>query len=907
MPKHCLRFLAFVLAALAAACSLELDPRPSPPTIARFDPSAGVIPMPSDVVVDDETGHIGLPIAAGMTPAEQDLRAFLNEGKAWSTAFAASVEFSGPVDRHSVTAQSFQLWDFGAAPAPIEWRWDDDRPAGYEGPIVVIEEGGTTLRVDPPRAGWARGGRYVLFVRGGAGGVRDSAGLPVQCDKIFYFVRLPVPLDRPENQRAFPGATRAERLEVAGRLEKIRRKLDPFFRYFEGAKLPASERIGRDEIVALWSFAVTTETELAMDPASQRMPLPVDLLVDPQTGLVDLPAAPWDSQIEADAKSQLRKLSGFGLSANLLFELTAAVDPATASPQSIQLFRLGDAPAEVPLERIEVMAEEGSAPCQQAPVAEGCKHLVLVVRDEALPLAPAASYALVVRDGLRAADGGPIRPMLIGHLMRAEHPLVVDGVSQLGSVPDDLAGRLELSRARMAGLLGQIGREGIITAWPFTTMDAASRLQDAFGTAERLGTPVDLLDIKWKTLDAFNKDEAFESLFPGVAAQAVREVYALRLAGVARVVEGAIRSPYLLDRTTRRLRADGGYELEDVRFVMTIPESAGVQHPPPVVIFAHAIVTDRRFVLTIAGELAQRGYAAIAIDLPFHGERIACVESSLVAIPNFLSEELKDLLGFHDGLIMLPPCLSGKKASCSPTGECLDANGNPEPFNSFLTLAGKPAVVDLKPASGAAFLDINDIPYINDHFVQALADLGALKRVLRGADWEKATGYPIRTDRFYLAGQSLGAIVGSVVAALDPDTERAVLNVPGADLVDLFMDSTYFRPLFDDFFAREQIAPGSFEQERLLDVARWLIDSVDPQAVAHLYQSNGTPALIQIDSGAPGGDIIIPNRTTRLLQRISGLPMREYDSILHADLVVPGLGDKMLQDMARFLAGEIDQ
>jgi hypothetical protein len=387
----------------------------------------------------------------------------------------------------------------------------------------------------------------------------------------------------------------------------------------------------------------------------------------------------------------------------------------------------------------------------------------------------------------------------------------------------------------------------------------------------------------------------------------VRDVYSLRLNGVHRVIEGTIKTPYQLDPVTRRMREDGGHEVQDVHFVMTIPETATNMQPVPVVIFAHAIVTDRRFVLTIAGELAQKGFAAIAIDLPFHGERIACIDTSLVALPNFLSDELKDLLGFYDNLIMLPPCLSGAEASCSPTGECLDANGNPEPFNSFLMLDGKPAVMDMKPASGAAFLDVDDIPYIKDHFLQALVDLGALKRSLRHGDWQTATGFALRTNSFYFAGQSLGSIIGAVYTAVDPDTERAVLNVPGADMVDLFTESIYFKPQFDDYFAREGIDIGSYEQERLLNVARWLIDSVDPHTLAFRWQSGGPAALLQIDSGPPTGDIIIPNRTTRVLQRVSGLPMREYPSILHADLIVPLLGDAMLGDMAAFLAGEIDQ
>ena len=116
-----------------------------------------------------------------------------------------------------------------------------------------------------------------------------------------------------------------------------------------------------------------------------------------------------------------------------------------------------------------------------------------------------------------------------------------------------------------------------------------------------------------------------------------------RLDGVGRIVEGTIKSPYFLDRQTRRWRHDGAPELDDVRFVMTVPENP--PHPTPVVIFGHAIVTDRRFVLTIAGALAKKGFAAVSVDFPYHGERIACVEAgSLISFPNFLPQELQDTL-----------------------------------------------------------------------------------------------------------------------------------------------------------------------------------------------------------------------------------------------------------------------
>ncbi len=35
--------------------------------------------------------------------------------------------------------------------------------------------------------------------------------------------------------------------------------------------------------------------------------------------------------------------------------------------------------------------------------------------------------------------------------------------------------------------------------------------------------------------------------------------------------------------------------------------------------------------------------------------------------------------------------------------------------------------------------------------------------------------------------------------------------------------------------------------------------------------------------------------------------MRTYPAVLHADLVVPAVGDAMLRDMGMFISGEIDR
>ena len=154
----------------------------------------------------------------------------------------------------------------------------------------------TKLQIDPPRTGWQRGERYVMLVRGGAQGVKGMAGERVECDAAFYFLRQTQALDTPDHEHAFPGNTHDERVENAHKLEVIREDLADAFDFVESKR-----DIPRTDVAALWAFTVTKHTELAMDQPSQRIPLPIDLLIDPATGHIDAPAAPWDSPTEAEA------------------------------------------------------------------------------------------------------------------------------------------------------------------------------------------------------------------------------------------------------------------------------------------------------------------------------------------------------------------------------------------------------------------------------------------------------------------------------------------------------------------------------------------------------------------------------------------------------------------------------
>jgi dienelactone hydrolase len=816
----------------ATGCSsISLDP--APPIIhARFDPDAKVIPMPTDVLRDAAAGHLKLPADdPDITDAEREFYTWMNTLDGWSTSMSATIEFTGPVNTATFTADNLQVWKWNGVPK----RVTDAR--------VWFSADEKKLTIDPPRAGWDRGARYAVLLRGGVAGVEGKQGEKVECDAAFYFLRQTERLDTPEHERAFPGNTAAKRHDNAKKLEDLREDLSPFFDWFE-----REEHITRPDVAALWTFTVTSKVELAMDKSTQRMPIPIEILIDPTTGKVDLPPAPWDSDVEKEAKTRLRDYDGFATSANLLFEFTGPMDKATINSTNVKLYRFGGGAPQPVLADVTLM--------------DDLVHVV--VTPKALPLPEGTTYALVVTGGVRDADGNAVVAMPAGHFLKA-HSVVFDGKSRVPAVADDDAHRIEDARVELAPLLDVIGRDDVIAAWPFTTMKIHDKLVADAQTAKRLGLPVDPENIEHKT--------PLEALAD----------FALAISSLTRVGDvyyGTIKSAVYLDDSTRAWRTDGNYDLQDIPFTMTVPKNLPAGKPVPVVIFGHAICTERRFVLAIGDALAAKGFAAISIDFPYHGTRTHCFKGGPISVVNPTTGEL----------VSMEPCESGY--TCAENGKCVDAAGHGNHLAMW-------PVLNMPVASGAAFLEVEHIANTKDHFRQSLVDLGALERSLREGDWASVIGRPIDTSNIMYAGQSLGGIIGATFLGASPTIGRSVLNVPGSDLVALFKDSGWFGGQVDGFFTRQHIVKGSFEAERFLDVAHWFVDAVDPMNVA--TYTGDRPLLIQMALL----DIIIPNYTTTLLSTLTGAPHRDYVAE-HAFLVIP-IEPEYLRggsDLAAFLNGE---
>lgn len=829
----------------------DTDPlRPQAPVIfAVFDPEASEIPMPSDILRDEEKNRLDLPADdEELTPAEQELYRYMNSLAGWPKSSTASVRFSDRVSESSIDDQSIQLW-----------RWQpDDKVTRYSEATLSLVEDGTKLEIAPPEEGWPRGDTMVVVVQGGESGVKGTAGETVECDSAFYYLRQRVPLNAHADFRAFPGATRAEREQTARDLEDLRAELAPYFDDLERRGVP------REKVASLWAFTVHDHTQLLMDKDAGEMPLPIDLLLDHETGRVDLPEQDDDSERDRQIKIDLRDFDGFSVTGHQMFRFSRELDPKTVTSATVELYRVRDA------QRVPASVELGQDDKRR-----------VVLTPESVPLQPSTTYAVVLRQGIRDTAGKPVHPMLIGHFLQAREPLIKDGTKQIESLDDESIETLEWARKRVAPLLDALGRDGsVLAAWPFTTMSIVEPLAAAARLPETLQLPVEPKELVEKT-----------------AAKAAGEfpIGALSILKVKKVFEGKIATADYLDPDTRRPYPDGKHAVRWVPFTMTIPDSAEPGVPVPVVIFGHAICTERRFVLAVADALSKRGFAVIGIDLPYHGSRTHCAWNGPICFPDPLSDS---------GEMLCPsPCASG--STCGKDGQCRDDSG-------IIMELSKWPVIPMFQASGAAFIELDTIAGTMGHFRQAVIDLAALSRVLRKGTWKAHVGYDLDTSNLGYLGQSLGGILGSTFVAVDHSVRRAVLNVPGGNLVPMFQDSLYFGAHIDAFLDREKIDKGTEDYDRFLLVARWFMDAVDPINVAPYLTTrplpgsdattNGRPVMIQMATL----DFIIPNTSTKHLANEAGVPRRDYVAE-HAFLVIPvePAYPAGTNDAADFLAGSL--
>ncbi len=780
-----------------------------PPESIRvlWNPADGVVPTPTDLVRDHDLGRLAIPDDEEATAAQRAFNGYLNGLDGYPLSTPIRIPVSGEVAEASMGRGIYLLH------APANERLGVDSYFDHERSEIVVE----------PRQPLLPRQRYVVGVRGYGSGLVGPSGERVLADAAFFLVRSEAALiDHPD---AMPGATEAERMEVAQELTEIQERLAPAFDAL------AQNGVPREDLAVAFQFTMTSEPAIQFDRAAGEIPMPNDVLIDPDTGLVDLPVDEEMTEEEIEIRGALSQMEGFAMSGAVVVKSTHDVDVGAGDENVFRLFERGDDGGWTEVSGLERgRLDDGKSLWLRPPLA----------------LEPEREYVYVVTDGLRSSHDRPHRAQPLGAILRLEAPLVdEEGSSQLDQLTDEEARRLEPLRQRVDELASHLeaeeglSRHSLAAAVPFRTAGAASHLLD-------------------RRAELYERDVT--TAVTNIETTMPNDILWQLLTDVEAVVRGEMTILDYLDPKTRAFYEDGEPRERQVKFVMTLPEDVPVEKPLPVVLFGHGLATSRELLYLIAGELASAGYAAFSLDLPYHGDRAICLEDS--------------------------DCVDD--ATCDDVGQCWNPDGTEGELKEiqlgylapFLENSDYNDLLHYPMTTGEVFIDMHSLVGTRDHFAQAMLDLNQALRVIRGEELTQAvvdeTGLWVGDDIVYL-GMSLGGILGSGLTAVEPEIETFVLNVPAADLALVIENSLVFESMFQNALADRGIEEGSDDYFSFINATRWLLDPVDP---LNLVQHAQIDPLVYED---PLTGQTIDDRQARVLIQMA-----------EGDRVVPNVGTEAL-------------
>ena len=285
---------------------------------------------------------------------------------------------------------------------------------------------------------------------------------------------------------------------------------------------------------------------------------------------------------------------------------------------------------------------------------------------------------------------------------------------------------------------------------------------------------------------------------------------------------------------------------EIVPVLISLPNAMSAQVQPldgwPVVIFQHGITRNRTDLITQADSFADKGFAAIAIDLPLHG---ISEDPGGMPPPPALFE------GFTEGLL--------RERTFGLDLVTQDAFGN-------VTAAVPDGTAD---SSGAHFINLSSLQTQRDNLRQAVADLFAVVKMIQDNLDVDGVGQVNDFDptRIHFVGHSLGAIVGTTFLALDAagpaSAISATLVAPGGGIPRLLESSVTLGPPVLGGLAAAGLDPGTPEFDFFMFAAQSLVDSGDPINFCSTLNGGSPPVFLQeiVGGGAGGGlpDQVVPN------------------------------------------------
>jgi pimeloyl-ACP methyl ester carboxylesterase len=689
-----------------------------------------------------------------------------------------------------------------------------------------------------------------------------------------------------------------------------------------------------DETVAVPTVEFDPARSLAT--GARFIPFPNDLARDPATGKINLGPQNCESPTaKATRENILNTLDGFGTYQTALqVTFTSEVDRASLADHVVMVQLTHQGVPIVPSASTQpiplVVARVGKTPRFATADCNTPELVDSVTFVPAVPLEQKSTYFVALLRGIKNAAGEEFAPAYTwGLVSSTENPVTLDDRGNIVSDRTPLDPADPEARAQLVALAGLwqlhdpgltfvealtgVVRTDTLVGFQFTTQTVTDPLDPevAGSPANTLGS-VGLLQPQSVT----NKFGPYSALCGAEATTNPAQCF-LKLAlggcsplttgcgvnnynagtqacqlyncaAIGDIIGGGIATP----NYQRQLPNPLGSAVPAVQGAWSDPVDPEAQgtliletivvlpagNPPtrgwPTVVFAHGLGASKESVFAIAGMLAARGFATVAIDASAHGSRAVRISRDI-------------------NLGCRGMCFSGT----TPTGTECDTITECNAGETCGSTAATPSLVPPSPTTApqcyAPFLSA-DLATTRDGIRQTNLDH---ERVVKALATCGAAGCgPVRVDpdRISFVGMSLGAIIGTTSFAMSPAIQTAVLDVGGVGWVDILENTQTLQircalvnGLIDaGILVGEKWTGGSTglcttDEWKMQPgyatfsaIARWVLDPAEPANFEARILAADKKVLIQ----EVVGDTVVPNIATERQAALLGLPTMSLEA-----------------------------
>ena len=876
-----LRRILFLTAGASAiaACAPDVDhSEPQTFVTAVFDPTTAQIPLPNDLAfLNPLNTNCPTPSNTSTPPAcaQAELLASFNGKFPSDQAVGITVSFAQTAfDGSGGTANTAPELDFTTFTSDKVYVIGTINGVSGEIPIempttadyVKRTTSGTLTIHHEGNEPWA-GGSYSLVVRGGDAGVKTKDGQNIYASQVFTLIEQGKDMTDPANiglLKAQLGSTAAAQAQGAA--------LNQVIALYKQTAFPAADRkFPHQQLAIAATFSIQdTITNVEIDPARGKAPLPIDLLRDATTGKLTPTAACafLSTPLAADgtcpnaAAAGFLALDGFSTTGAILAPTSELVEAKTVTATSLRLYDLSVPAAPVAVAASSLILE----PCEFTSGCTAANPLSPVIAIQPAgatagdpssvfrtkPLKDNTDYAVVMTTDIKDKAGNAVGPGTVAKILRFKNPLVVNGHSALAAsgISDATAAQLEKMRLQLQPVIATLATAGVT--------ESQLGLVYTFHTQTILSQAVQLGALPYTLPAATKQTGAITSYTPAAAFVRYGVPPTTPSLAINEVIETDITTYNLLDDLTGAFKPDPTMgKAETIHALIITPKAAtvtkicgsGATAVPcaPLIIFRHGLLRGRADALLIGNTFAAAGMVTVAIDATKFGDRSFCDPSGPAA-----------QCATGTCMTSLP---AGAQGDASPPGTCVGGALQYKPVSPSCAAPGSCggyAYAEGIPAVSGQYYISSNFFRTRDSIRQDMIDESQLTRVIAGDGVTStslimhmvASGFVIDPSTVYYSSQSLGSLNGAGNVATNPRITKAGFNVGGGTTVDVFTNAPAFASTTGALLNSIGIVPGTSAYLQFLVVAKTIIDPADPINFVNHLTVNTLPNLLVDQTGA---------------------------------------------------------